>query len=63
MADVEHMTLRALCPPSDAVSSTLAHLDPWLIHPALPGAADSDVDNKTHPAANRGQLKEPANAV
>jgi hypothetical protein len=48
-----------MCPPRDAVSSTLAHLDPWLIHPALPGAADSAVDNKTHPA-HRGQLKEPA---
>ena len=63
MAHVEHTALRALCPPRDAVSSTLAHLDPWLIPPALPGAADSAVDNKTHPARPQGPVEGASDAV
>ena len=52
MALVEHTALRAMCPPRDAVSSTLRVSIRGSPHPALPGAGDSDVDNKTHPAAH-----------
>ena len=56
MALVEHIALRAMCPPRDAVSSTLRVSIRGSPHPPLPGAGDSDVDNKTNPARPRGQL-------
>jgi len=52
MALVEHIALRAMCPPRDAVSSTLRVSIRGSPHPALPGAGDNDVDKQTHPAAH-----------